>query len=108
MIAIEISDSDDGLLTVELQDLLFALPEEAKHLWWSILDLEATGDLGPGKNMLDLEKRDKDLTSRPANAMGSDYVARQVDLPDHQRNICWYYTRKSVSTFRGLGDSGAK
>lgn len=33
MIAIEISDSDDGLLTVELQDLLFALPEEAKHLW---------------------------------------------------------------------------
>lgn len=59
MIAIEISDSDDGLLTVELQDLLFALREEAKHLWWSILDLEATGDLGPGKNMLDLENEIK-------------------------------------------------
>ena len=59
MIAIEISDSDDGVLTVELPDLLLALPEEAKHLWWSILDLEAIGDLGPGKNMLDFENEIK-------------------------------------------------
>jgi len=60
MIAIEISDSDpNGFVAVDLQDLLMVLPGEAKHLWWSILEFEATGDLGPSKNMLDFENQIK-------------------------------------------------
>lgn len=61
MIKVEIKDSDlNGRLTVELKDLLLALPAEAKQLSWSILDLEAAGDLGPDKNMLDLERKIKE------------------------------------------------
>lgn len=31
--------------------------------------------------------------------MGSGYVVRQLALPNHQRNNCWYQTRESVPSF---------
>lgn len=54
---IEIKDKDaQGGLAVELTHILEVLVPEGCQLLWAILDLEATGDLGDGKNMLDLEQ----------------------------------------------------
>lgn len=54
---IEIKDHDaNGILTVDLKSILQPLSPEADELTWSILDLEATGELVNGKNMLDLEQ----------------------------------------------------
>lgn len=54
---IEIKDRDaQGGLTVELTHILNLLAPEGRPLSWAILDLEATGDLGGGKDMLDLEQ----------------------------------------------------
>ncbi len=54
---IEIKDKNaKRILTVELAHILDSLEPEGHHLSWTILDLEATGDLGDGKNMLDLEQ----------------------------------------------------
>jgi len=56
MFRVEIRDlQSDGSL-VDLKDILPALPRKATYLLWSILDLEAIGDLGPGRNILDLEE----------------------------------------------------
>jgi hypothetical protein len=54
--AIEIRDvNNEGFLTFDLFDLLEQLRPEAEILNWHILDLEATGNLGPEINMLDFE-----------------------------------------------------
>jgi hypothetical protein len=64
MVTIEIKDSDsNGCLAAELIDILRALPAEARQLSWTILDLEAVGDLGTGKNMLDLEREVRESPS---------------------------------------------
>ena len=54
---IEIKDSDlQGVLAVDLLQLLDLLKEEGSKLTWAILDLEATGDLGNGRRILDMEQ----------------------------------------------------
>lgn len=56
MFRVEIRDlQSDGSL-VDLKDILPVLPRKATYLLWSILDLEAVGALGPGRNILDLEE----------------------------------------------------
>ena len=55
---IEIRDKDtQGVLVVELSDLLELLAAEGPLLAWAILDLYATGDLGDDRSMLDLERQ---------------------------------------------------
>ena len=55
---IEIKDRDaQGILAVDLPDLLDLLKPEGATLTWAILDLEATGDLGSGRGILDLEQK---------------------------------------------------
>jgi hypothetical protein len=58
---LEIKDRDDrGILSVALIDILNLVEPIGAGLTWSILDLEATGDLGDGKNILDLEQEIRD------------------------------------------------
>jgi hypothetical protein len=52
---IRILDKKDRLVTVELPDILKEIPN-GESFKWSILYLEASGDLGEGKSILDLEK----------------------------------------------------
>ena len=55
---IEIKDTDSrGSLSVELKHILELLTPVGHQLSWAILDLYATGDLGEGKNILDLEQK---------------------------------------------------
>ena len=58
---IEIRDKDvNGVVTVELRDLLPFFEAEGQKLIWSIIDLEAIGDLSSiGKTMLGLEQEVK-------------------------------------------------
>jgi len=54
---IEIKDKNaTGILAVELTHILDLLSPEGHNFSWVILDLEATGNLGDGKNILDLEQ----------------------------------------------------
>jgi hypothetical protein len=45
------------VLAVTLADLLECIASEGRALTWTILDLEAVGELSDGRNMLDLEDR---------------------------------------------------
>lgn len=55
---IEIKDTDSrGSLSVELKHILQLITPVGHQLSWAILDLYATGDLGEGKNILDLEEK---------------------------------------------------
>ncbi|QDG54392.1 hypothetical protein FIV42_27700 [Persicimonas caeni] len=56
MIGIEISDEREGVLVVELPDLLACI-DDGEQLFWSILYFEAVGDLSRfGTNVLELER----------------------------------------------------
>ena len=50
-------ESPDGpqILAITLADLLKCIAPEGSKLTWTILDLEAAGELSDGRNMLDLE-----------------------------------------------------
>lgn len=54
---IEVKDTDaqDGAV-IDLAKILDLLTPNEHRLFWTILDLEATGELGDGRNMLDLEE----------------------------------------------------
>lgn len=55
---IEIRDADtQGVLAVELSNLLDLVTVEGSLLTWALLDLYATGDLGDDRSMLDLERQ---------------------------------------------------
>jgi hypothetical protein len=45
------------VLAVTLADVLACIAPEGRALTWTILDLEAVGELSGGRNMLDLEDR---------------------------------------------------
>lgn len=56
---IEIFDKRDSAI-IDLRDILSALEPEGQNLRWSVLDLEATGDVSRlGTTMLDLEQQVK-------------------------------------------------
>ena len=52
---IEINDSKNGILSVELQDLLNEIGAKGETLNWALFYLYATGDLGDDKSMGDFE-----------------------------------------------------
>lgn len=52
---IEISDSQNGLLTVTLPMILSEIGAESTNLTWSLLYLSATGNLGKDKSIVDFE-----------------------------------------------------
>ena len=54
---IEINDSKNNLLTVELYTILDEIGDKGSALHWSIFYLWATGDLGDGKSIVDLEEQ---------------------------------------------------
>jgi hypothetical protein len=49
------SPNGPQILAVTLTDLLKCIAPEGRKLTWTILDLEAVGELSDGRNMLDLE-----------------------------------------------------
>jgi hypothetical protein len=53
---IEIKKNTEGILDVDLIDILNVIEPEGATLVWTLFDLEATGDLGDGNNILDLEQ----------------------------------------------------
>jgi hypothetical protein len=53
---IEIKKNTEGILDVDLIDILNVIEPEGAILIWTLFDLEATGDLGHGNNILDLEQ----------------------------------------------------
>lgn len=53
---IEIKKNTGGILDVDLIDILNVIEAEGATLTWTLFDLEATGDLGDGNNILDLEQ----------------------------------------------------
>jgi hypothetical protein len=53
---IEIKKNSEGMLDVDLIDILNVIEPEGAALIWTLFDLEATGDLGDGNNILDLEQ----------------------------------------------------
>lgn len=57
---IEINRNTDGILDVDLIDILNVIEAEGDALSWTLYDLEATGDLGDGNKMLDLEQEVRD------------------------------------------------
>ncbi len=59
---IEISDSQNGLLTVTLPMILNEIGAESINLTWSLLYLSATGNLGEDKSIVDFED---DISSSP-------------------------------------------
>ncbi|MGA8163781.1 MAG: hypothetical protein WB791_02005 [Waddliaceae bacterium] len=56
----EIKDSKHGVLSVTLLDVLKCLGNRGEELYWSIHYLYATGNLGKGKSILDLENQIND------------------------------------------------
>ena len=52
---IRISDERNEILTVKLSDILEEI-SNGNNFHWSILDLEASGDLGEDKSMLDFQQ----------------------------------------------------
>lgn len=56
--AIRIKDNENGFLSFDLIDVLQQLDGSSLH--WSILEIEASGDLGEGKSILDLEETIED------------------------------------------------
>lgn len=62
---IQPSSGGPSILAVNLADLLESVAPYAQALSWRILELEAVGDLGRGRNVLDLEER----IARPPNGL---------------------------------------
>lgn len=58
---IDIEDSENGLLTVTLTTLLNQIGPIGERLHWSIFYLYATGDLGEGQCIVELEEKVSNL-----------------------------------------------
>jgi hypothetical protein len=75
---IQISDSSNGLLTATLPMILNGIGADGAKLYWSLLYLSATGDLGDGKSIVDFED---DISASPN---GFYLVWQELDELSHK------------------------
>jgi len=91
---LDIKDRDiKGNLAVELTDILGIFAEHGSKLSWSILDLQAIGELGKFGNMLDLERKIQDSPAG-VTIIWTDLVALAKCLFDIENIVIAGYNAK--------------